>query len=405
MGLAASQARLLSLTARIHDVEYQAQMIQSAKLQLALQEDEVYRKYNEALDATTLTFRTTGGDTVKATFNNLCGEGSITNGLAGSKNYIFRDGSNNVIVPSDIYDAYAKFNGNGDAYAFAMYMMTGQDDNLTAAYNQQLESYFTNNSDKGSDQLKSLRESIKNTLSSLFPLCTSYNNNSSLSDEQFADFMNDLLQNGFENFKNDEFNTENLSENDEKLFDNLKEQYEKYTHLMFRSGGAESIYNNLVGNDFDQDKFNYYLRWAKLLEFEDAYVNDGKVYGATKASDYGQGDIENNPELLNEMLQSGRITVDLIYVDNKTGKIGDEATSASSDSNLAYTNTSSIDKAALKKAEAEYEHAMKEIDKKDKRFDMDLNRLETERSALTTEYDSVKKVIQDNIERTFGIFS
>ena len=210
---------------------------------------------------------------------------------------------------------------------------------------------------------------------------------------------------GFENFKNDEFNTENLSENDEKLFDNLKEQYEKYTHLMFRSGGAESIYNNLVGNDFDQDKFNYYLRWAKLLEFEDAYVNDGKVYGATKASDYGQGDIENNPELLNEMLQSGRITVDLIYVDNKTGKIGDEATSASSDSNLAYTNTSSIDKAALKKAEAEYEHAMKEIDKKDKRFDMDLNRLETERSALTTEYDSVKKVIQDNIERTFGIFS
>ena len=42
MGLAASQLRLLSLTARIHDVEYQAQMIQSAKLQLAIQEDEVY---------------------------------------------------------------------------------------------------------------------------------------------------------------------------------------------------------------------------------------------------------------------------------------------------------------------------------------------------------------------------
>ena len=36
---------------------------------------------------------------------------------------------------------------------------------------------------------------------------------------------------------------------------------------------------------------------------------------------------------------------------------------------------------------------------------MELNRLETERSALTTEYDSVKKVISDNIERTFGIFS
>ena len=74
MGLAASQARLLSLTARIHDVEYQAQMIQSAKLQLALQEDEVYRKYNEALDAQTLTYRNSEGSQVKANFENLFGD-------------------------------------------------------------------------------------------------------------------------------------------------------------------------------------------------------------------------------------------------------------------------------------------------------------------------------------------
>ena len=104
------------------------------------------------------------------------------------------------------------------------------------------------------------------------------------------------------------------------------------------------------------------------------------------------------------MLQSGRITVELANIDNK-GQVNDSTTSVASDSTLDYTTTSSIDKKELAKAEAEYEHAMKQIDKKDKRFDMDLNRLETERTALTTEYDSVKKVIQDNIERTFGIFS
>ena len=54
MGMAASQARLLSITARIHDVEYQAQSIQNAKLQLATQEDRIYTEYNEALNATTL---------------------------------------------------------------------------------------------------------------------------------------------------------------------------------------------------------------------------------------------------------------------------------------------------------------------------------------------------------------
>ena len=59
----------------------------------------------------------------------------------------------------------------------------------------------------------------------------------------------------------------------------------------------------------------------------------------------------------------------------------------------------------LAKAEAKYEHDLKLIDKKDKQYDLSLSKLETERSALTTEYDSVKKVIEDNIERTFGIFS
>ena len=48
---------------------------------------------------------------------------------------------------------------------------------------------------------------------------------------------------------------------------------------------------------------------------------------------------------------------------------------------------------------------MKDIDRKDKQYDMDLSKLETERTALTKEYDSVKQVIKDNIERTFGIFS
>ena len=62
-------------------------------------------------------------------------------------------------------------------------------------------------------------------------------------------------------------------------------------------------------------------------------------------------------------------------------------------------------KNGVAKAEAEYEHKLKQIDKKDEQFDLDLSKLETERTALTTEYDSIKKVIEDNIERTFGIFS
>ena len=62
-------------------------------------------------------------------------------------------------------------------------------------------------------------------------------------------------------------------------------------------------------------------------------------------------------------------------------------------------------KTAVAKAEAKYEHDLKQINQKDKQFDLSLSKLETERTALTTEYESVKKVIEENIERTFGIFS
>mgnify|MGYP003321505809 CR=1 FL=1 len=80
-------------------------------------------------------------------------------------------------------------------------------------------------------------------------------------------------------------------------------------------------------------------------------------------------------------------------------------TSPSSDISIGYTQTTTIDKTALAKAEAKYEKDLRDIDKKDKQYDLTLSKLESERTALTTEYDSVKKVIEDNIERTFGIFS
>ena len=59
----------------------------------------------------------------------------------------------------------------------------------------------------------------------------------------------------------------------------------------------------------------------------------------------------------------------------------------------------------MKKAEAKYEHDLEIINRKDAEFDTDLKDLETERTALTTTMESIQKVRDENIERTFGIFS
>lgn len=56
MGLAASQARLLLLTARKSDLEYRAQSITNTEMVLAMQTEAVARKYSEAISNTCLFF-------------------------------------------------------------------------------------------------------------------------------------------------------------------------------------------------------------------------------------------------------------------------------------------------------------------------------------------------------------
>ena len=52
MGLSASQARLLNLTARMHDIEYKAQNLEAQKLQMANESQQVYSEYETALNKT-----------------------------------------------------------------------------------------------------------------------------------------------------------------------------------------------------------------------------------------------------------------------------------------------------------------------------------------------------------------
>ena len=123
MGMAASQARLLTITARIHDVEYQAQSIQNAKVQLATQSDQVYQDYLEALDATTLTITDINKNIITATFNNLCGKNPVDSAYT----YALQSSKGALIVPDEIKDGYDKFKqdfpNSNDPYTFALYMM------------------------------------------------------------------------------------------------------------------------------------------------------------------------------------------------------------------------------------------------------------------------------------------
>lgn len=57
------------------------------------------------------------------------------------------------------------------------------------------------------------------------------------------------------------------------------------------------------------------------------------------------------------------------------------------------------------KADAEYRRKTASIQIKEKRLQMDLTQVESQQKACDTEMDSVKKVMDKNIERTFKVFS
>ena len=382
MGMAASQARLLSITARIHDVEYQAQSIQEAKIQLSTQQDQVYREYQDALDATTLTvtmINPTSGETSKvaATFNNLFGKDRVRS--ATGNEYVLRDKHGNAVVDNDMWEQYQNFleAGYGDnPYTFAMYML-GADielDDFEPCLYQAENAVYQNNDD---EKLESLREAVLDILGIE-------------GSDREADWA--------------PYDTSMIYDNPEAMSE-YEEAFSKYSQYLYTHYGSSVLENlSIIGEQrdvempkFDIDTFNYYVHMYQTIR---------ECGGCTSIENFNgpNGDAKNDSEWLKAMVQSGLMTIDTIKTNNK-GEVSLTGANVSSDPNLEYTTTTSIDKAALAKAEAKYNHDLKEIDKKDKKFDLDLSKLDTERSALTKEYESIKKVITDNIDRTFGIFS
>ena len=385
MGMAASQARLLTITARIHDVEYQAQSIQNAKVQLATQSDQVYNEYMEALDAQTLTISTIGADgsksRISATFNNLFSSNRVR--PADGSTYALRNERGLLVVENAVYEAYENFEGK-DPYLFAIYMLGGESASNDIRSLEDLykveEALYINKKDSEeddfNDNVKNLREALEKYVSD-------------------GDIYSGNLKAEYDN-----------EEGREKYEGTLQ----NYRAALYQQFGKEICTNvdlscidltfsamAMTEGQYNQDKFDNYV---------DLYNQIKLCGGCVPISDYNGmfGDASNNSEWLTSMIQCGKFSIDTFSKD-KNGKCTMNGTSPSSDSCLSYTETTAIDSTAAKKAEAKYEKDLKEIDKKDKRYDLTLSKLETERTALTTEYDSVKKVIEDNIDRTFGIFS
>ena len=409
MGMAASQARLLSITARIHDVEHQAQSIQNAKLALATQSDQAYNDYVKALDATSLTLNALNTKTgeksiIAATFNNLCSHTRAT--AADGSMYALRTRDGKLIVEDDIEKSYYNFitgidgdrngvvAGYDDAYFFAIMMTRGDNCQgfgyLDGESSNPIHEHIEAAENNAYTKLEETNPTLKELHDKLNELTHKYDIGGTVADGDIYD-TNALFS-----------STEPTAAADKREY---QETLRAYRNELYRVAGEEIYNSNELDptsakdfNEYSSPIFNYYVSLYNQIK---------AAGGCVSIRDYDgpNGDAANNSDWLQGMVQSGEITIEIVETDPKNGNVLFDTTSPSSDISVSYTTTSTIDTTALKKAEAEYEHKLQQINKKDKSFDLDLSKLETERNSLTTEYDSVKKVIEDNVKRTFGIFS
>ncbi|HNW25528.1 MAG TPA: hypothetical protein PLG15_01225 [Candidatus Gastranaerophilaceae bacterium] len=148
-----------------------------------------------------------------------------------------------------------------------------------------------------------------------------------------------------------------------------------------------------VPGEFDLAKFKHYFNlWSQLRDCGYNIQSDANL---------------NNSDWLQEQLSNGNLMIAQMKSNAWYGANGAPFTHSVFDT-ISYSSDTSLveelDESDDAAAEAEYKVKTAELQAKDKIMDNELNQIQTEHKALETEYDSVKKVIEKNIEKTFKIF-
>lgn len=183
---------------------------------------------------------------------------------------------------------------------------------------------------------------------------------------------------------------------------------DKYTNVVEGEllNGAGSTFNQIDTDSIEQDaadEMNTYITLSYSgvqATTNDSYRELYSIIGAAIASDNYElvpGDMINNGNFLTNVINAGAVY--LKRFDKTENKWHDTSVSTTTElrevSNELY----------LKKAEAQYEADMKKIDRKDRRYDTELAKLENERSAIKEEVETLKTVAKENVDRTFKLFS
>jgi len=118
-----------------------------------------------------------------------------------------------------------------------------------------------------------------------------------------------------------------------------------------------------------------------------------------KNCNYNYGSLLGNNSFFQDALRNGSLFIQQLMSSDSENKYKD----------ISYASVAtiydSLDTSDDDEAQATYEAQALVLSNQDKQLDLELQQIQTKHKAIETEYDSVKKVIDKNIEKSFKIFS
>lgn len=452
MGISASQARLLSITARLTSNEYESQQISNAKMRLATKSEQASNEYIAALNTRQLQFVTYDAQ----------GQ-AITEALTANALYQY----------SDMKNQYALLNANGqvmvstlDAKNFekaaslteflALYGVEKTYKTESLAKNAQL---LETDSNAGGvrDYLTKWEEAIDAAIASRYP-DDAGNVGALASDERFqldkaAAFYEYGEALSFYEKQVTLYNsgvnvdisgaTERLSTAKQKYSDTITfdkwVQSKAYETSIAKKDGvyensmkyyevleeflaeAEDLGCTNVTKAGDNGVFKYNdatkAQWYTNLWYKMNGASSDKSVQGNRAANYTVLDpkLAASKDWLQDALEQGIISIEVASYKDASNLVEDESrpltvklqgiswTPTEYGSCIDFTEVD--DEAAIAKAEAEYQKKNNEISAKDKRYQSKIKTLDTEHNALQTQYESVKSAMTKNIDRSFKTFS
>lgn len=516
MGMAASQARLLSITARLTDNENSGQSISYAKQRLADQTQQITNEYNEALEATKLTVLT-GFNGTEEVYSDLSYK-ILTNPTMAEnvKQYVVTDTKGRILVTEDIANAYSKSGGNYNSFLAALNITTAAG-NVTGEFYSQADITVQNSSDYTKDEINETAQKIHEAWDAYFATVGislgdnehdglleefkwtttfSTNNNGEYINKEgkvidltkydsveaalaaegysfvgsgyasYARFAKDkdgniiyeqakdkdgnlvyetdedgnpvLDEDGNQipvydyskpayerdangNIIYDPINYEGTTDESRELYDYAmalteaffrteesldtadKKAHNQYYDMGIVKSAADpenasilTYYKNIFDKMHSCGYFTYTDDPSKASSDPEHYTYAGlSLTSHTKKTTTTASPLEDNTIFV-EYLKNGTLRLEYYSTADKEFV----STTLSEDTCIQEVE----DDKAIAKAETKYNQDMLAIENQDKILDLELNKLDTEHSALQTEYDSVKNIVDKNVESSFKTF-